>query len=472
MMMLVVGVARADSELPERLTIDEAVRIARRSHPTVRAARRGEDVAQARVHEGLAPMLPSLTASASYNPQTANSSLSPAFAAALAGSSSGVSVGVTCRPGEMGCTNPQPCVVTVNMSTGLPNAGCETPSAPRSTAFNGTLFNYWTGSLALNWTLFDWGKSWYAYEATKRNREASAEASGTALLGVTSDVKTAFYNALAAQSLVRVDEEAVVTLAKHVTQMQGFVAAGTKTRVDVAQAESDVANAELALVKARGQLAGAYAALNAALGVENWRPLTLVAPPEAVAPPIAPGKEAVDVALRARPEPRQLALQSRAFEETQRSLRGAWLPALGVSLGPSLAGTSLDSLTTNFSIAVTLSSNLNPTLIYGQQLEMEATALQLAEQARAARLGVELDVAQATIAIDTARGEIVAAKTALAAAKERRDLADARFLEGVGTTLDLSDAESNYIAAQGQFIQAQLDMGLAAVKLDRAMGTL
>jgi outer membrane protein TolC len=238
----------------------------------------------------------------------------------------------------------------------------------------------------------------------------------------------------------------------------------------VAQAESNVANAQLALVEARGQLDGAIATLNETLGVERWRPMKLVAPPDALPPPME--KNAVDSALASRPEPRQLKLQARAYEEQQRSLRGAWLPALGVSAGPSWAGTTWSGLATNFSIAVTLSSTLNPTLIHGQQLEAEATAAQLEEQARAARLGVELDVANASIAIDTARGEIVAAKVALDAAKEQRDLANERFLQGLGTTLDLSDAESNYIAAQGQFIQAKLDLGLAGVKLDRAMGTM
>ena len=94
--------ARADEEeVPERLTLDDAVRIARRSHPTVLSAQRGEDVAVAREREGMAPLLPSLTASFGYLPQTANSNLTPSLARSLAsGSSSSNGSNVSLVPGH------------------------------------------------------------------------------------------------------------------------------------------------------------------------------------------------------------------------------------------------------------------------------------------------------------------------------------------------------------------------------------
>src|SRR4051794_18911370 len=109
--------ARAQ-EAPERLTVDDAVRIAVKNHPSVAAARASAEAAGARHQQSWAPFHPGVTGSLAYQPQTANFAASPSFARALAGS--GVSVGVTCKPGDAGCVNPQPCV--------LPGPGCQSTS--------------------------------------------------------------------------------------------------------------------------------------------------------------------------------------------------------------------------------------------------------------------------------------------------------------------------------------------------------
>src|SRR5262245_16463036 len=108
-LILCCSLAARAEESPERLTVDDAVRIARANHPSVAVARAGAEVAGARHQQSWAPFLPGLTGSLAWQPQTANFAASPAFTRALSGGS--VSVGVTCRPGDAGCVNPQPCVI-------------------------------------------------------------------------------------------------------------------------------------------------------------------------------------------------------------------------------------------------------------------------------------------------------------------------------------------------------------------------
>ncbi len=426
--LTVAAAARAE-EPPERLTIDDAVRIARANHPAVAAARAGVQAAGARVQQGWAPFSPSLLGTFAWNPQTANFAASPAFNRVI-GSGSG------------------------------------RPTPPDSAE----MFSYWTAQAGLYWTLFDWGRTWFGWRSQVAGRVAAEESVEATLLQVALDARAAFYGALAADQLVAVAEESVATQRKHLGQMQGFFEVGTRTRVDVAQARADLAGAQLALVRARGGRDAAYATLHAALGLEQWQPIRLVEP----GPP-PPGDEVADIeaAVAARPEPRQLAAQARAAGDLGRSFRGAYLPSLLLTLGPSFAGVTPQSMTPNFQLTLQIGYPLlgmNPVLVHGQVGEQEANRLALLEQARAARNGIRLEAAQARATLVAARQAVTAAEELLAAASERRTLANGRFEAGLGTVLDLSDAELAYVNARAQVVQAQFDLGVARARLDKAMG--
>ena len=233
---------------------------------------------------------------------------------------------------------------------------------------------------------------------------------------------------------------------------------------------ADLASAQLTLAQARGNHAAAMATLYQTLGLDRWTPIELVTPPvDAGEESAAPDVEAV---LERRPEVRQIEQQERAYELLEGAVRGAHLPALSLSLGPSFQGADLGNLTPNLSVSVVLSypGGYNPVLVSGQQREQEANRAVTREQARIVRNGVRLEIAQAEAALSSARESLVAATQLVAAARERRDLADARFGAGAGTLLELSDAEYQYVNARAQVIQAQVGLGIARARLSKATG--
>src|SRR5438105_15227587 len=85
--------AVAGAEGPQRLPVDEAGRIALAHQPSLAAARASVDAAHARTRQAWSALLPSVTGSFVYNPQTANFAATPAFARLLAGSA--ISTGST-----------------------------------------------------------------------------------------------------------------------------------------------------------------------------------------------------------------------------------------------------------------------------------------------------------------------------------------------------------------------------------------
>src|SRR5262249_13070857 len=158
------------------------------------------------------------------------------------------------------------------------------------------------------------------------------------------DVKLAFFGAIAADAAVVVAEEAVKTQQRHVDQARAFVEVGARTKIDLSSAESDLANAELNQARAQGAREAARALLAVSLGEDAWRDYRLVAPPEPPDESVPAAEALAEEALAARTELREARLRARSFEETARSLRGSYLPAIGLSFGPSFAGIS--SLTT------------------------------------------------------------------------------------------------------------------------------
>ena len=58
----------------------------------------------------------------------------------------------------------------------------------------------------------------------------------------------------------------------------------------------------------------------------------------------------------------------------------------------------------------------------------------------------------------------------MAAANENRSLAQGRYGEGVGSIIEVTDAQSQALDAQTALIQASYDYCLALARLDRAIG--
>ena len=78
--------------------------------------------------------------------------------------------------------------------------------------------------------------------------------------------------------------------------------------------------------------------------------------------------------------------------------------------------------------------------------------------------------AQAHAALVSSKEEIAAARKLVKAAHKRQQLAEGRYQAGVGSIIELSDAELNFVNARFQEVQAALDLASARARLDHALG--
>jgi outer membrane protein len=405
------------------LTLDEAVKAARQGQPALRQARAATAVADARVGEALAGFMPRLDASLGYLRGSGNQAAS-AFA----------------------------------------------PSRPDSWSASES----WKAAATASMTVWDSGATLGRYQSASATATAQQATERATMAQVLLNVRTAFFAARARRDLVTVAEETLANQEAHLKQTEGFVSVGTRPQIDLAQARTDRANAEVSRIGAVANYQTAKAQLNQAMGIEATTEYD-VADDQL---PAVEGEESaidqlVDEALKSRPEVAALEAQLRAQEWAVTAARGGWWPSLGVSAGltdsgPELAG---KSLTWNWSAGATLSWNLfQGGMTRSLVREAEAGLENARAQAATLRLQVRLDLEQARFAVSSARAKLVATEEAITNARERLRLAEGRYYAGSGSALEQGDAQLQVTLASAQKVSAQYDLSSARAQLLAALG--
>jgi outer membrane protein TolC len=456
---LMVGAARAETAL----TVEDAVRIARSRHPSVEVQRAAVGAAQARVQQAAAGFLPFLIGSLIYTPQSANLVETPPLRHL---SVRGVQTlnDPLGRPVSVFCATPG-------------DGACEPQPLPATSL---ALHSFWTAAIGIAWTPWDWGHSAYGYRGAGSLAQAAAVGVTTVERDVTLGARLAFYGVVAAEEQIKVGEESATTYRRQLDQVQAFYASGLRTGIDVATAQSGLANAELTLARARAGLETARAAFASALGQEAWggwqlvyEPGTFEIQPGDEARASTPGPTLAETALRQRTELVQLDLQARGFDDQARAQRGLYLPALTLGLTPTWAGPDLASMTPNLLFSIGLGYSLggmSPILVHGLVREARRNQDATLATLRATRNAVLQETADARALLAAAAEEVRAGHRLVDAATAQRNLAIGRYASGVGTIIELQDALLTYVSARFALVQAGYDLAASRAQLAHALG--
>ncbi len=446
------------------LTLDDAIRIARRNHPTVDAQRAQVVSARGRTEQAAAGLLPYLTGGFVYQPQTPNYAATPAVQQTLIGNTG--SATIADRNG-----------MPLTVSCRTPGVGTCVPVTLPPTSW--ALQNFWTANVGITWTLWDWGYSIYGFKSARALAESARVGVTTAQRNVALDVAVAFFGAIAADEELLVAQDAVADFRRHVEQTHAFHDQGLVNGIDVATIDSGLANVELTLARAGANVAAARAQLAVALGVQNWGDWKLMADPRSFEPGPEDARAALPVpvlsdrALRQRSEVRQLELQALGNERTVKSVRGLYLPQLTLALGPTFEGIDLGSLTPNFEITVALSypvTGMSPLSVHGQSVQARGNLMTTRAQQRALHDSILQETVDARALLVAANQEVHAGVALVTAAGQQRALAEGRYTAGLGNIIELTDALLNFVNARYQLVQARLDLATARARLQHALG--
>jgi len=401
------------------LTIDECIGVALEAQPTIQATLYDYAAARARVREAFSPLLPQLSGSVT-------ATRSNATALTTLTTSRTVTVQVSRQPSDT-----------------------------------------FLAQVQLSQLLFDFGKTLAATQVARKLAEVSAEGVELQRQLIALTVKEAYTNILLAQRLIRVQEQAVERAELNLASAKGFLDVGTQPLSTVVRAEVDVANAKVDLINARNALRTARVALNTAMALDVNTPIEIRDNLEYQ--PMTLDRTALRAeALRQSPEYRQAKLQTSAAQASVQVASRNFLP--NVSGTGSYGGSQLD-LNPNWSLGLAFTWNIfdggNRIAAYD---EAKANLGAAAARTKAAELTLIQNLEQAEIAVEAAQERIQAAQVVIASAQENFRLAQGRFDVGVGTILELTDAQLALTQASNTEAQALAEYRIALAQLDRAAG--
>ena len=401
------------------LTLEECIAIALEAQPRVQATLYDYAAARYRVNQAFSPLLPQLSGVVSSTRSNV------------------------------------PTVVTNSVGTNT--------TIVQTRQFGDTLL----AQVQLSQLLFDFGKSLAATDAARKLAEVAVENVELQRQLISLTVKEAYTNTLFSQRLIRVQEQAVERAELNLRSAKGFFDVGTRPKSDVARAEVDVANAKVDLIRAKNALRQAIVALNIAMAIDVDTPTQLV--DNLIYQPVTIDRLKLRAdSLRQRPEYRQAKLQQAAAEATERQTFRNFFPDI---TGTGAFGGAQTPLNEAWSVGLALNwSIFDGGNRIARYQEAKANTQGATARVKSTELDVIQNVEQAVIAVEEAQERILAAQTLVASAQENFRLAQGRFDAGVGTILELTDAQLALTQAQNTESQALADYRIALALLDRAVG--
>lgn len=337
------------------------------------------------------------------------------------------------------------------------------------TSLRSNPYNYYSNSLNLNQTLFDFGKTSSSVDIqilTKQSAEADFQNTAASLvLGV----KEAYYSFLKAKMSEIVAKETVNQFQQHFDVAETFFETGKSSKIDVTSAEVNLSNARIQLISVQNALHIARVTLNKAMGL-------ISAPEYDVEEQFYLEKISISFetalaqAYENRPDLLSTGLKKEALEKGIDLNKKGYLPVLSGNAAYGYAGddTSMDK---SWNVGVALAFPLFSGLSTKYAVDEARANLDVARaNEESLRQSVYQEVQSAWLNRREAFERIEAGRIIVRQAEENVELAKGRYETGVGNSIEITDAMIKLNNAKMTYITALSDFSVAQARLEKAIG--
>jgi len=439
--------ARAQSPAPKAVTLAEALAFARSHQPLVRSALARFAARQREARIPRAAWLPRVGATAQLLYGTANNT-------------SASYLGV-----------PEVDLPRVGGTPGSSAPGSFRPEASTLAA------------VSLDQEVWDFGRiaaRTAAADALAEEARADAE---SVRLDVDLAVEEAFDSVLSAHEVLAAAEDAWKRADEHRRFAQAGVASGLRPPIDLTRADAELAQAEVRRVRAQTGLVTARSALAATLASDALE-IDAVAPSPSVSAAGSPGlAQSIELASRRNPALLAGLARVRAQHETTKAIGRELLPDLlaAASLSARAGGTAPSNGVVpfgqgwlpdvvNWDVGVVLQWNLFDATVLARRDASRAREEQARADLEAAKENVTLAVERAYLDLQAAQQTIPGLVQQVTAAQANLAQAEARYRAGLGTVIELTDAETLLTRAQVELAIGRFAADRARAQLARAIG--
>ena len=318
-----------------------------------------------------------------------------------------------------------------------------------------------------------------ALGASRQGRSRARYEREATLARTRTEAQIAYYSWARATLQCVVAEQASRRARLHRDDIERMHLAGLATNADLQAVEAQLARADLTEVRAKNQAAISEDRLKNVLHLPPDAQLSIgedllaVPAPQAI-PPLEQGWRE---ARQRRPELMALDAAQRQFRRQADSLRGAELPRVDATAEVLTANPNpryqppLDEFKTTWAVGV--QATWTVTDLPQRRAERAALVAQadaVGSDRDALADAIRSEVVEASRILGQSGAALEAARRSATAAQIAYDVRLNQHRAGTATSVELTDAETELTAARVDFIDALLDVRIAAVRLDYALG--
>lgn len=283
---------------------------------------------------------------------------------------------------------------------------------------------------------------------------------------------TAYYEILRCRDIMHVREEEVNTLQEHLNRSMIRYREGVVAKSDILASTVSLADANQNFVTARGEYEKSLASLNNIMGLPTDTPL-IIRDEMNYTPYESEMEKCIEYALENRPDYYAALYSVKQAESAIKIANADRKPSVDASLSKSAESDRLFKtdrqrgweavLNIQWNIFDNGVTSANVHEMRAHLRKAQAVATQIADT-------VNLEVHKAYIDLRSAEENIATTKTTIARAEEDYHLAQIRYVEGVGTNLEVIDAQEKLTQARTNYYSALYSYNVAKASLDKAMG--
>jgi outer membrane protein len=323
---------------------------------------------------------------------------------------------------------------------------------------NPVIYDRLASGFTVSQMITDFGRTGNLVASAKFDAEAQDQNTEVARARTVLQVDRAYYALLKAQSVLGVAQQTVKARQLVVDQVTALAQSKLKSSLDVSFANVNLSEAKLMLASAENELNSASAEFSAALGYPDQRSFELVDVP-------VPGAltddldQLVQKATQSRPELAAARFHEDAAQRFAKAERSLYFPTVSTIAAVGYLPTHVDQLTNRYAAA---GINVNIPVLNGGLFSARRTEAELRAQAAGKNVQdlvdqIARDVRVAYLGASTAYQRIGLSAQMLDQARLALDLAQSRYDIGLGSIVELSQAQLNATSAELASASARYD---------------
>ena len=339
--------------------------------------------------------------------------------------------------------------------------------------------NVYAGAITLTQPLYMGGKIRAYNKITKYAEELARQQHNGVMQEVIMSTDQAYWQVISLVNKKKLAEGYLKLLQQLDSDVEKMIAEGVATKADGLSVRVKVNEAEMTLTKVEDGLSLARMLLCQLCGLDLSSPITL-ADENMENIPLIPTDTHFDLstAYENRPEIRSLELATQIYKQKVNVTRAEHLPSIALMgnymvTNPSVFNSFENKFKGMWNVGVMVQL---PIWHWGEGIYKTKAAKAEARiaqyQLQDAREKIELQVNQAAFKVNEAGKKLVMASKNMEKAEENLRYATLGFREGVIATSNVLEAQTAWLSAQSEKIDAQIDVKLTEIYLKKSLGTL